>query len=362
MVELLRQLVEMESPSTEKQAVDRLGHFLADHIRQCGLEPRFEQRSTVGDIIWAEWEGSSPERILVLCHIDTVWELSSLQRNPFRIENGRLYGPGIFDMKSGVAATMKIQEYLNRSLLRPRKKIRFLYTTDEEIGSNESRALIEEFARQSQMVLLTEPPLAGGVLKTFRKGVADFTLKIRGRAAHAGLEPEKGLNALEELARQIVRIQALSNPELGTTVNVTKAHGGTRENVIPEYAEATVDARFRTLEEASRIEGDMRKLSPHIPGVQLEVLGGVNRPPMLRTHRTEELFAQARLIAAEMGIDLREGGTGGGSDGSFTAALGIPTLDGLGVNGGGAHAVDEHIELAALSERVALLARLVERL
>lgn len=359
---LLRDVVEHESPSTLKAKVDSLGSFIADHLRRNGLSPRIESRSDVGDIVWAEWGNGGQGRILVLCHTDTVWAPGSLGRNPFRIENERVYGPGIFDMKSGVTATLKIQEYLKRGWIQPRKKIRFVYTTDEEIGSSHSRALIENFARQSDLVLLTEPPLPDGVLKTFRKGIGDFVLRVHGKAAHAGVEPEKGINAVLELMHQVFAIHSLTDLDLGTTVSVTRVRGGERENVIPSYAEAAVDARFRTLEEGKRVERALLKLTPRLAGARLEVKGAINRPPMIRTERTGQLFEAARQIGRELGIDLREGETGGGSDGSFTAALGVPTLDGLGVNGDGAHALHEHIELGSLAPRIALLARLIERL
>lgn len=192
--------------------------------------------------------------------------------------------------------------------------------------------------------------------------MGDFVLKVHGRAAHAGVEPEKGINAIQDLVQQVPAIHSLSALDLGTTVSVTRVRGGERENVIPQYAEATIDVRFRTVQEGRRVEGALHKLTPFLTGVSLEVSGEINRPPMKRTEKTQQLFEAARLIASELGIDLQEGETGGGSDGSFTAALGVPTLDGLGVNGDGAHALHEHIELEAVAPRIALLARLIERL
>ena len=361
-IDLLGQMVRLESPSTHKKLVDDLGSFIARALKENGLSPQIEPRNNVGDIVWAEWGKNANGSVLVLCHIDTVWEPGSLARNPFRVQNGCIYGPGIYDMKSGVMATLKIQEYLAKGWILPGRKVRFLYTTDEETGSHESRELIETFARQSNLVLVTEPPLPGGALKTFRKGVGDFILKIYGRAAHAGVDPEKGINAVEELARQILSLHALSNSESGTTVTVTVVRGGTRENVIPEYAEARIDARFKTIEEGRRVAEAIQHLDPHLKGARLEIEGEINRPPMIKTPRTEQLFQSARQIAREMGMDLYEGESGGGSDGSYCAALGIPTLDGLGVMGDGAHSLDEHVELDALVPRVALLGRLIERL
>jgi glutamate carboxypeptidase len=361
-LELLRALVELESPSTQKHLVDRIGAFVAEQLAQNGLSPQFEKRSEVGDILWAEWGRGSEGRILVLCHMDTVWEEGTLRHSPFRIEEGRACGPGVFDMKAGLAATLKIQEYIARGWLLPKRRIRFVYTTDEETGSLFSRSLIEDFARQADLVLLPEPPLPGGVLKTFRKGSGSYVVRAIGKAAHAGVNPQEGVNAVAEIALQIPGIHRLSDPEAGTSVIVTTVRGGQRENVIPELAQAGVDVRFETLSEGERVDAAIRRLKPSLPGASLEIEGLIDRPPLIQTEKSRLLFERARGIAAGLGIELREGRTGGGSDGSFSAALGIPTLDGLGIPGAGAHAPDEHIEVAAIASRVALLARLLERL
>ncbi len=361
-LELLRNLVELESPSHRKDLVDQVGFMIAEHLGAQGLIPQVVSREEVGDVVWAEWGEKEEGRILVLCHLDTVWEEGSLARNPFRVEEGRVYGPGIFDMKAGVAATLKIQEYLARGWIRPRRRVRFLYTTDEELTSAHSREFIEGFAQESDLVLITEPPLPGGHLKTSRKGVGSYVIKVHGKSAHSGLEPEKGINAVEEMARQIEGIHALSAPAQGTTVTVTMVRGGHAINAIAELAEATVDTRFRTPEEGDRVDGQIRRLKTHVPGARLEIEGGIDRPPMVKTPRSEELFESAQKIAAQLGFDLGEGESGGGSDGNITAGLGVTTLDGLGIPGDGAHAWHEHIEIDALAPRIALLARLIERL
>ena len=361
-IELLRQLVERESPSHRKDLVDQVGALIVEHLRAQGLTPQVVPREKVGDVVWAEWGEEEEGRILVLCHMDTVWEVGSLARNPFRVKDGRIYGPGVFDMKAGVAATLKVQEYLARGWICPRRKVRFLYTTDEELTSTHSREFIEDFAQKSDLVLITEPPLPGGDLKTSRKGVGSYLVKIHGKSAHSGLDPEKGINAVEELAEQIVNIHSLSAPAQGTTVTVTVVRGGHAPNVIPEHAEATVDTRFRTFEEGERVDSALRHLKPYVPGTRLEVEGGIDRPPMVKTPGSEELLESAQEIAAELGFDLGEGESGGGSDGNITAALGVATLDGLGIPGDGAHAWHEHIEIDALAPRIALLARLIERL
>ena len=361
-IELLRNLVELESPSHRKDLVDQVGALIVEHMGAQGLTPQVVPRKEVGDVVWGEWGEQEEGRILVLCHLDTVWKEGSLVRNPFRVEDGRIYGPGVFDMKAGVAATLKVQEYLARGWICPRRKVRFLYTTDEELTSTHSREFIEDFARESDLVLITEPPLPGGDLKTSRKGVGRYVVKVHGKSAHSGLDPEKGINAVEELAEQIGGIHSLSAPAQGTTVTVTMVRGGHALNAIAEYAEATVDTRFRTLEEGDRVDGEIRHLQSHVPGTRLEIEGSIDRPPMVKTPRSEELLQSAQEIASELGFELGEGESGGGSDGNITAALGIATLDGLGIPGDGAHAWHEHIEMSALAPRIALLARLIERL
>ncbi len=361
-IDLLGELVERESPSNEKERVDEVGTFIADWAREHGLAPQVLPREEVGDLVWAEWGQEQPGRILVLCHIDTVWQAGSLKRNPFRLEEGRIFGPGSYDMKGGVVSTLKIQEYLNRGWIAPGKKVRFLYTTDEELTSSHSREVIEDFARESDVVLVTEPPLPGGGLKTARKGVGSYLLKIHGKSAHSGVEPEKGIDAVDELSRRILEIRSLSLPQEGTSVAVTQVRGGTAINVIAEYAEAVVDTRFTSKQEADRVDQALRSMKPEVAGARLELEGEIERYPMVKTDRSEELFVTAREIAAELGFDLAEGASGGGSDGNFTSALGIPTLDGLGIPGDGAHAWHEHVEVDQLAPRIALLARLIESL
>jgi glutamate carboxypeptidase len=361
-VDLIGDLVRMPSPSGEKPLVDRLGDRVSSWLSSNGFQPHLEKRSAVGDIIWAETGNRGDGRLMVLSHLDTVWHAEASDRNPFRQEGDRIYGPGIFDMKSGVAASLKVQEYLRKELITPRRKVRFVYTTDEETGSLQSRELIEEFARQCDVVLVTEPPLPGGSLKTFRKGSGFYEIEVLGKSAHAGLEPTKGINAVEELALQICAVRELADTTRGTTVAVTASHGGEAVNVIPEKAAALVDVRFRVESEGARLDAALRSLEPRLPGARLRVSGQLDRPPMARSERTVQLFAAARHIAAPLGIDLGEGESGGGSDGNFTAAQGIPTLDGLGIEGDGAHAWHEHILRSSIVPRVALLARLIERL
>lgn len=362
LVALLRALVALESPTTEKAAVDRLGAFVAERLKDLGASVERRPQEAVGDHWIATWgDPEAATQILTLCHLDTVWPLGTLSRMPIREEGGCLYGPGAFDMKGGIAILLGALQGLRRMGLRPPHRIRMLFTSDEETGSETSRVLIEEEARRSHLVLCLEPALPDGSLKTFRKGVADFTVIAYGRSAHAGADPHRGINAIEELAYQIMRLRQLADPRRGTTVTVGVIRGGTRPNVVPEQAEMIVDVRVSTRAEMSRIEAAFRNLRPILEGARLEVRGGFNRPPMERNAQMIATFERARAIAATLGLALTEGGTGGGSDANFTAALGIPTLDGLGAVGNGAHALDEHVRIDSLPLRAALVAALLTR-
>lgn len=362
LVALLRALVALESPTTEKAAVDRLGAFVAERLKDLGASVERRPQEAVGDHWIATWgDPEAATQILTLCHLDTVWPLGTLSRMPIREEGGCLYGPGAFDMKGGIAILLGALQGLRRMGLRPPHRIRMLFTSDEETGSETSRVLIEEEARRSHLVLCLEPALPDGSLKTFRKGVADFTVIAYGRSAHAGADPHRGINAIEELAYQIMRLRQLADPRRGTTVTVGVIRGGTRPNVVPEQAEMIVDVRVSTRAEMSRIEAAFRNLRPILEGARLEVRGGFNRPPMERNAQMIATFERARAIAATLGLALTEGGTGGGSDANFTAALGIPTLDGLGAVGNGAHALDEHVRIDSLPLRAALVAALLSR-
>ncbi len=298
---------------------------------------------------------------LVLCHYDTVWPLGTLETIPFSVDReGVARGPGCFDMKGGMVLLWFALEQLRRQGPAPRRPVVVLFTSDEEVGSPSSRGLIEEQARQAEVVFVLESPLPGGTLKTARKGTGDYHLRIEGRAAHAGVEPQKGISATQELAHQILALHALNDFEAGTTVNVGVVRGGTRPNVVAAAAAADVDVRVATLAEAERLDRAVRALAPRLPGAVLHIEGGLNRPPMERSPAMVGMFERAQSIAAAMGVaELREGSTGGGSDGNFTAALGVPTLDGLGPEGEGAHAAHEHVLVESLPRRAALLTGLL---
>ena len=367
LLEFIEALVAIESPSDDPAAVNRCGAELASRLDAFGAEITRVSSSAAGDHLRAAFGprrslGEGGRQILLLGHFDTVWPVGQLARMPLKREAGRLHGPGVFDMKAGIGlATLATRAVLDRSPL-DGCQIVMLWTTDEEIGSTTSRALIEAEASRSEAVLVFEPSLPGGALKTSRKGVGQFEMIARGVSAHAGLDPGKGVSAIRELARQILALDALQDPANGVTLTAGLVSGGTRVNVVPAEARATIDARAITRADAERVERAMRGLTPSLPGAQLDVTGGFERPPLERTAAVAELFGRAKAVAAEIGIELQEGSAGGGSDGNFTAALGVPTLDGFGAVGDGAHALHEHVDIDALVPRAATIAGVLESL
>jgi glutamate carboxypeptidase len=361
MLVLLKELVSFESPSRDKAALDRLRIRVADILRTIGASVEILPKGQGGDHVLARFPGPAARRpALILGHFDTVWPLGTLAKMPFRVEDGRAFGPGTYDMKAGLTILLHSVRQLLDDPARPAPRpIWALFTSDEEIGSPSSRRLIEEAARECAYVLVLEPPLADGSLKTARKGVGRFRLAVEGKAAHAGVAPHEGRSAIVELAHQVLRIQTFQDLKAGTTLNVGVIQGGTTTNVVPARASADIDVRVSTLAEAERVERALHSLVPVTPGIWMEVSGSFDRPPMERSPAIAALFEQARRIGRTLGLELTEGATGGGSDGNFTAAMGIPTLDGLGARGGGAHADDEHVLIDSLPERAALLAALL---
>ncbi len=352
MVALLRRLVEIESPSDDRECLDRFADALVELFG-----PMHEVTGARGRNMLLEVAANGEQHAVALCHYDTVWSKGTLQRIPFSVdEQGVARGPGCFDMKAGIVVLYFALQAVRDRLKRP---LRVLFTCDEEVGSPTSRALIEDTARAARVAYVLESPLPGGTLKTARKGTGDYLVRVTGRAAHAGVEPQKGISATHELAVQTLALHALNDYERGTTVNVGVVRGGTRPNVVAAEADAHVDVRVTTLSEAQRIDTAIRSLKPTLAGAELEISGGLNRPPMERSDAMAELFQTAHAIAASMDVELDEGSTGGGSDGNFTAAIGIPTLDGLGAEGEGAHAAHEHVLVESLPRRAALLAGLL---
>jgi glutamate carboxypeptidase len=357
---LLKELAALESPSSDKSAVDACSTYAAARLRELGVEVRVVPQTAAGDHLLAFWPGDDQSsQFLTLCHLDTVWPKGTLAAMPLREENGKLFGPGVYDMKAGTAILLTALEVLRQAGLSPRHPVRMLFTSDEEVGSITSRALIETEARRSCLTVVLEPALAGGQLKTFRKGVGDFTVVAHGRAAHAGGDHQKGINAIEELAYHIPALQRLTNYESGTTVNVGLIKGGSASNVVPERAEMEVDFRISQMAEIDRVVAAVQGLKPVLAGARLEISGGLNRPPMEHNATMVKTFEQAQRLAASIGLTLEEGATGGGSDGNFTAALGTPTLDGMGAVGDGAHAAHEHIIISSLVDRAALLSTIL---
>jgi len=361
LLELIESLVAIESPSDDRAAVNRCGAELAARLDVMGAAMTRVPSAAAGDHLRAGF-GKGPRQILLLGHFDTVWPVGQLERMPLKRDGGRLFGPGVFDMKGGIGlAMLATRALIDRGALED-CRIVMLWTTDEEVGSKTSRALIEAEATKSEAVLVFEPSLPGGALKTSRKGVGQFEMIARGVSAHAGLDPGKGVSAIRELARQILAIDDLQDPANGVTLTAGMISGGTRVNVVPAEARATIDARAITRADADRVQRAMRSLQPQIAGATLDVSGGFDRPPLERTAAVETLFNQAKAVAADLGITLEEGSAGGGSDGNFTAAIGVPTLDGFGAIGDGAHAIHEHVEIDALVPRAATIAGLLDRL
>ncbi len=360
-LETAESLVALESPTTDKAAVDRCGAHLASRLEAIGGRVTRLTRPDRGDHLLAEF-GCGTSQILLLGHFDTVWPVGQLARMPLIRSNGRLHGPGVFDMKAGIAVGMLATRALLETGAALSRRIVMLWTTDEEIGSESSRAAIEDEARRSDAVLVLEPSLPGGAVKTSRKGCGGYRVLVRGVAAHAGIEPQKGASAVHELAQQILRINGLQDLARGISVNVVQVSGGLRSNVIPDQAEAVVDVRVPTAAAAAEVETAFRSLTAIDSRTTVEATGGIDRPPLERSDMVVRLYDRARAVARTIGMELAEGGTGGGSDGNFTAALGVPTLDGLGAIGDGAHALHEHIEIGSLADRAALVAGLITRI
>ena len=353
----LRRLVEIESPSDDKAAVDRCMDLAAQMTIELGGTVKIHRQKRYGNVLelrFGHRRGTKP--VLLLGHLDTVWPHGTLAKMPLREVDGKLHGPGTLDMKAGVSMAFEAIAALTRSgQLRP---VTLLLVSEEEIGSPISRPITEKLALASSAVFVLEPA-QGLAYKTARKGVGHYDLRIEGISAHAGVEPEKGHSAIHEMARLIAKITAFNDPARGLTVNVGVIQGGTKSNVVAAECTAEVDVRVVTMRQAASIDRAIRALKPSDKLCKLTITGGINRPPMERKAGTIALFKRARKLAAEIGFDLDEAATGGGSDGNFTAALGVPTLDGMGAIGAGAHANHEHIVLSHLEERTKLLAAMI---
>jgi glutamate carboxypeptidase len=355
MLQALQHIVEMESPSDNKAAVDKLGEHLAQEFERQGGHVTLHRAGEFGNHLQVEFPGSTGQRpVMLLGHFDTVWSLGTLANMPFRI------GPGVLDMKTGIVMLLYAVRALRELAVRDHRPVTIFLDTDEEVGSASSRPITESIAKRCEAVLVLEPAQGPqGLLKTSRKGVGSYTIRVHGRASHAGVDFEKGHSAIVELSRQVLEVVKFTDLERGITVNPGVVQGGTRSNVVAAEASVEVDIRIARAADAGELEKKFSGLRSFDPNCRLEISGGLNRPPMERTAGTVRLLEAAQRLANAMGTDLGESATGGGSDGNFTSALGIPTLDGLGAVGDGAHASHESIILEQLPRRTALLAGLI---
>jgi glutamate carboxypeptidase len=362
MIALLKKLVEAESPTDDKAAVDRVGTLVAEECHRLGADVEFVPNKTTGDHVIARFSPSSKhgheKEILLMHHMDTVFPVGTLQKMPFYEKGDKIFGPGVLDMKGGIVISLTAIAALKEAGLLKRP-VTVLVTSDEEVGSGTSHEVIKKLAKGAELVLVMESGLLDGSLKVWRKGVGDFTVKVKGRAAHAGGAHEEGRNAIEEMAHQVLAIQKLTDYSKGTTLNVGVIKGGTVSNVVPEEAVAEVDFRVLDPAEATRVEAAMKALKPVTRDTSVEISGGLNRPPMPENDLMKATFAKAKAIAAKNGMDIKAGGSGGGSDGNFVSPLGVPLLDGMGTYGEGLHSEREYIFTRSLPERAALTAALI---
>ncbi|HLJ61428.1 MAG TPA: M20 family metallopeptidase [bacterium] len=359
----LKTLVELESPTTDKAAVDRAGAYLAGRFADAArAEIVWHRQETWGDHFEARI-GGGRRRVLLIGHFDTVWPVGTIQRLPCRIEGDRLTGPGCFDMKYGDIQAVWALRAIVESGAAKDKTFVFFGNTEEEVGSPTSRPIIERLARESECALILEPSVGEeGAVKLWRKGVGMYRLSVQGVASHAGADPDKGRSAVLELAHQVIDLHAINDAAKGTTLNVGVVRGGTRSNVIAASAEAEIDLRVRTMDEARRADERIKTRPTFVQGTSARITGGLNRPPMEETPASRRLYELARRLAADEGVELAATGTGGGSDGNFTAAVGVPTFDGLGAVGDGGHADHEHIRVSAVAPRLAWFTRLLAEL
>jgi len=349
-VELLQRLVELESPTGDRERMGHIGRFIAAELEALGarIEPRDPH-------LIARLGPDDGPALVLMAHMDTVWPAGTLPKMPFRVQDGYAYGPGALDMKAGIVTGLEALRRLGEL----RRPVHFLVTADEEIGSPSGRPLVEELATGARVALVLEPPVKDGTITTTRSGLARYQLHIRGRAAHAGNGARAGISAVDELAHQIMAVHRMADPAAGIRTNVGQVGGGTGDNVVAGEAWARIDARAWTADGQRTLEQAIRGLRPHNDGAVIEVSGGVTRPPMVQTAGAAELVRSAISIAKDAGVNLAENASPGGSDGNFAAAVGTPVIDGLGPTGSGAHAVDERVSLGSLGERISLLSALL---
>ena len=359
LISRVERYVKVESPTTSKEAVDELGVLLGRELSDLGATIEFFPQTQRGDHLLGSWGHEHDGGVLLLTHMDTVHPLGTLEQMPFKRTPEAVHGPGILDMKISIAMALTALEVMQQAGHLGGKRVSLLITSDEETGSKTSKELIEKLAEEHEIVFCLEPALRGGALKTWRKGILGFEIVAQGYAAHAGSEIARGVNAIVEIAMQVPDLLKIAEPDEDTTLNIGVIQGGSRSNVVPDRCRTRVDVRAKTRAEGDRVEQEIKALKPKLGGASLHVQGGWNRPPMERNTQILAAFKKAQTIASRLGIQLDEGGTGGGSDANFVAAHGVPVLDGLGALGRGAHSHSEQIEIATLTQRTALLAELI---
>ncbi len=362
MLDQLVALVNFETPTTDKASVDTLGAYMENQFKALGASSVTTiPQAAVGDFRLAKWNENAPGKpLLFLIHIDTVWPLGTLAERPIRYDDeGRIFGPGAIDMKGGITVVLTAIKGLRDLGQFPDRPVWVLMTSDEEVGSVHSIPVIRQVAPGCGLVMVMEPATKEGALKTWRKGLASFRVRVEGRASHAGNAPEQGINAIVELAQQVMKINQMNDLKNGTSVSVTMIDGGSAGNVIPAAASAYIDTRVLTTRALNDIKDGFNALEPHIPGAKVWVEEIHAREPMEHNDQMKRSFAQCKAIGASLGLTVREDGSGGGSDGNITAAMGVPTLDGLGPQGDGLHAVHEHVVINSLPQRAALIAAML---
>ena len=357
MVEDLKTLIDLESPTLHKPSVDKLGQYLADRLRDLGGAVEIIPKAEVGDVVRARWNPSGGG-VVILSHMDTVWDMGTVPGRPTRVDGNLIYGVGAMDMKGGIVIALWALRALRELGLFPDKPVTYMLNSDEETGSRHSGAEIESEALSHDVVFVTEPP-QDGKYKTQRKGAGGITITVKGRAAHSGADHASGINAIKEMAHQILAVEAMTNYDIGSTANVGVISGGTRANVVPAEAKITINIRATTRAKQVALYDQIMGLKPHNPEAELVIEGNPGTPPMERTPEIAALFKRAQALAAGMGFHIDEGSTGGGSDGNKTAALGVPTFDGMGIVGEGGHAITEYGEIDSMPERAAVMAAML---
>lgn len=365
--DLIEKLVLIETPTYDKTANDRISSLVAELLGSLDAEVTTHPEQQFGDHVSADWTSNKSEsdkqHALVVGHLDTVWPMGTLERMGYYEQDGRMYGPGVLDMKAGIATTIVGLRLLQSNGLWPDRPVRVLFNTDEEVGSPSSRSLVENCAEGAAYALIMEPGQGdGGALKTERKGLGEFRISVTGKASHAGISPERGASAIHELSSKVIVLQAMNDWPNGITVNTGLISGGSARNTIPAYAEATIDVRVRNTVQAEQIEALIRSLKPGVEGTSLKIEGGFHRPPMERTPEIAKLAATLIDWSHELGFELTEESTGGGSDANLTAAMGIPSADGLGSKGQNPHGEGENIEIGEQVNRLALFMKAINSL